>query len=35
VAEGYECGMGLEGFADIQVGDLVEVVEVVESARTL
>jgi translation initiation factor IF-2 len=35
VAAGYECGLGVEGFDDIQVGDQVEVFEVVEIARKL
>jgi translation initiation factor IF-2 len=35
VAEGYECGVGVEGFDDIKVEDLIEVIEVVESARAL
>ena len=28
VAQGYECGMGIEGFNDIKVGDLIEAYEV-------
>jgi translation initiation factor IF-2 len=35
VAAGYECGMGLEGFDDIQVNDQFEVFEIVEVARKL
>ena len=35
VAAGYECGIGLEGFDDIQVGDMLEVIEIVEVARKL
>ncbi|MCL2212048.1 MAG: translation initiation factor IF-2 [Treponema sp.] len=35
VATGYECGIGLEGFDDIQVGDIFEVIEIVEIARKL
>ncbi len=35
VLEGYECGVGVEGFDDIKVDDLIEVIEVVESARAL
>ncbi|MBM3278447.1 MAG: translation initiation factor IF-2 [Candidatus Handelsmanbacteria bacterium] len=35
VLEGYECGVGLEGFDDVKVEDLIEVIEVVESARAL
>ncbi|MDR2079587.1 MAG: translation initiation factor IF-2, partial [Treponema sp.] len=33
VAAGYECGIGLEGFDAIQVGDQFEVFEIVEVAR--
>jgi translation initiation factor IF-2 len=35
VAAGYECGIGLEGFDDVQVGDQFEVFEIVEVARKL
>jgi translation initiation factor IF-2 len=35
VAAGYECGIGLDGFDDIQVGDQFEVIEMVEVARKL
>jgi translation initiation factor IF-2 len=35
VAAGYECGIGLEGFDDIHVGDMFEVIETVEIARKL
>jgi translation initiation factor IF-2 len=35
VAAGFECGVGLEGFDDIQVGDQFEVFEMVEVARKL
>jgi translation initiation factor IF-2 len=35
VAAGYECGMGIEGFDDIQVQDQLEVFEMVEVARKL
>jgi translation initiation factor IF-2 len=35
VAAGYECGIGLEGFDDIHVGDMFEVIEIVEIARKL
>jgi translation initiation factor IF-2 len=35
VAAGFECGIGLEGFDDIQVGDQFEVFEIVEVARKL
>ncbi len=35
VKEGFECGVGLENFNDIKVGDLIEVYEEQEIARTL
>ncbi|HCC37100.1 MAG TPA: translation initiation factor IF-2, partial [Treponema sp.] len=35
VAAGYECGIGLDGFDDVQVGDIFEVFEMVEVARKL
>ena len=34
VAAGYECGMGLEGFNDLQVGDQIEFLHREEVART-
>ncbi|QJR14485.1 translation initiation factor IF-2 [Usitatibacter palustris] len=35
VKSGFECGLSLKGFNDIQVGDMLEVFEVVEVARSL
>jgi translation initiation factor IF-2 len=35
VAAGYECGMGIEGYNDIKVGDIIEAYEIVETRRTL
>ena len=35
VQDGFECGMGFEGFNDIQEGDIVEALVFVETARTL
>ncbi len=35
VAAGFECGIGLEGFDAVQVGDQFEVFEIVEVARKL
>jgi translation initiation factor IF-2 len=35
VAAGYECGMGIEDFSDIQIDDQIEVFEIVEVARKL
>jgi translation initiation factor IF-2 len=35
VAEGFECGIGLENFQDLKDGDVIETFEVREVARTL
>jgi translation initiation factor IF-2 len=35
VKAGFECGLSLRNFNDVQVGDQVEVFEVVEVARTI
>jgi translation initiation factor IF-2 len=35
VAEGFECGIGLENFQDIHEGDVIEAYEIREVARTL
>ncbi len=35
VKEGFECGIGLENYNDIKVGDLIEAYIIVETARTL
>ncbi|MDR0399608.1 MAG: translation initiation factor IF-2 [Treponema sp.] len=35
VAAGYECGIGIEDYNDIKVGDQLEILEVVEVARKL
>lgn len=35
VREGFECGISLKNFNDIEVGDQLEVYEIVETARTL
>ena len=35
VAAGYECGLNIDGFNDIKVGDQVEAYAIVETARTL
>ena len=35
VAEGYECGIGIENYDGLQVGDIFEVFEVKEIARKL
>jgi len=35
VKEGFECGIGVENFNDVKVGDIIEAYELVEVARTL
>jgi translation initiation factor IF-2 len=35
VLSGYECGMGIENYNDIQVGDQIEAYEIVETKRKL
>lgn len=35
VAEGFECGIGLENFNDLRVGDILEIIETEEVARKL
>lgn len=35
VKSGFECGLSLKGFNDVQVGDQLEVYEIVETARVL
>jgi translation initiation factor IF-2 len=35
VAAGYECGIGLDGFDDIKIGDIFEVIDIIEIARKL
>ena len=35
VQAGFECGIGLEGFNDVKIGDVVEVFEYKEIAATL
>ena len=35
VAAGFECGIGLENFEDVKVGDQLEIIEMVEVARKL
>jgi translation initiation factor IF-2 len=35
VSAGYECGIGIEDFNDVKVGDQLEILEVVEVARKL
>ena len=35
VSTGYECGIGLENWQDIQVGDKLEIFEIVEVAKKL
>ena len=35
VAAGYECGMGIDNFEDIKIGDMFEVFEMIEISRKL
>ena len=35
VKEGFECGLSLENYQDIQIGDVIEAFELEEVARTL
>ncbi|MFC1650295.1 translation initiation factor IF-2 [Candidatus Latescibacterota bacterium] len=35
VAQGYECGIGIEGYSDIKVGDNIEAFEFLEKSRKL
>ena len=35
VVNGYECGIGMENYNDIKVGDVFEAFEIVETKRTL
>lgn len=35
VREGYECGIGVENFNDLKVGDIIEAIRIEEIARTL
>jgi len=35
VESGFECGIGLDGFHDIKVGDIIEAFKIVETLRKL
>jgi translation initiation factor IF-2 len=35
VREGFECGIGVENFNDVKVGDVIELYKTEEFARTL
>jgi translation initiation factor IF-2 len=35
VNQGYECGIGIDHFDDIHMGDIIEAIEIVEEARSL
>jgi len=34
VAQGFECGIGLDKFQDVKIGDVIEAFEIIEVART-
>jgi translation initiation factor IF-2 len=35
VNQGYECGIALDGYNDVKVGDTIEALEIIEEARSL
>ena len=35
VEQGFECGIGLENFNDLKVGDVIEAYKVIETKRKL
>jgi translation initiation factor IF-2 len=35
VREGFECGIGIDGWGDLREGDVIEAYEVEQVARTL
>jgi translation initiation factor IF-2 len=35
VAQGYECGLSIEGYGDVRVGDVIEAFEIETVAATL
>lgn len=35
VSSGFECGITLDNFSDVQIGDIVEAYKIIETARTL
>jgi translation initiation factor IF-2 len=35
VAAGFECGIGIDGFDDIRIGDMLEIIDIIEIARKL
>jgi translation initiation factor IF-2 len=35
IEKGYECGLTIEGYSDVKVGDVIEAYEIVEEAPTL
>ena len=35
VAAGYECGLTIENYNDIKVGDIIEAFEIVQESKTL
>ena len=35
VSQGYECGISIDGYSDIKVGDMIEVFELLEETREI
>ena len=35
VAQGYECGIGIEGYSELQAGDVIEAFEIEETRPSL
>jgi translation initiation factor IF-2 len=35
IREGFECGLVIEGYRDIKVGDVIESIKVIETSRKL
>jgi translation initiation factor IF-2 len=35
VSEGFECGIGIDNFQNIQTGDILEIVDIIEVAKKL
>ena len=35
VAQGFECGIGIEGYSDVKPGDIIEAFEIEETRQSL